>query len=287
MPYYRVTGDVPPKRHTQHRGPDGRLPYEESTGEEGASSGSSPLHHRHIPSVIVADEGWRERDTVTGRRPFLGNAQVRLAYAVAGRPSPPHRDAEGDQCVHVEPGEGVVDTVFGVLPFHEGDHVVIPRATTHRWVPLGRVRSFIAESSSHIAPARRCLSRHGQLLEPAHGWDGCPYPYTFDIADFEPITGRAHQPPPVHQVFEGDGWVICDFVPRMVGCHPRAVPVPYHSDVDSDEVMFCCGGDYEPRKGSGVGQGSAFSPLLLGEAAAACEADGYAWTSAARQEAVR
>ena len=89
------------------------------------------------------------------------------------------------------------------------------------------------------------------------GWDGCLYPYAFNVADFEPITGRVHQPPPVHQVFEGNNFVICNFVPRKVDYHPLAVPVPYyHSNVDSDEVMFYCGGDYEARKGSGIGQGS-------------------------------
>ena len=66
-----------------------------------------------------------------------------------------------------------------------------------------------------------------------------------------------HQPPPVHQVFEGNNFVICNFVPRKVDYHPLSIPVPYyHSNVDSDEVMFYCGGDYEARKGSGIGQGS-------------------------------
>jgi homogentisate 1,2-dioxygenase len=89
------------------------------------------------------------------------------------------------------------------------------------------------------------------------GWDGCLYPYTFDIADFEPLTGRVHQPPPVHQVFEGPHFVVCNFVPRKVDYHPQAVPVPYyHSNVDSDEVIFYCGGDYAARKGSGIGPGS-------------------------------
>ena len=79
----------------------------------------------------------------------------------------------------------------------------------------------------------------------------------FNVADFEPITGRVHQPPPVHQVFEGHNFVICNFVPRKVDYHPLAVPVPYyHSNVDSDEVMFYVDGDYEARKGSGIGKGS-------------------------------
>jgi homogentisate 1,2-dioxygenase len=89
------------------------------------------------------------------------------------------------------------------------------------------------------------------------GWDGCLYPYTFNVDDFEPITGRVHQPPPVHQVFEGGNFVVCNFVPRKVDYHPLAIPVPYyHSNVDSDEVMFYCAGDYEARKGSGIGPGS-------------------------------
>jgi homogentisate 1,2-dioxygenase len=89
------------------------------------------------------------------------------------------------------------------------------------------------------------------------GWDGCLYPYTFNVDDYEPITGRVHQPPPVHQVFEANNFVICNFVPRKVDYHPLAIPVPYyHSNVDSDEVMFYCGGDYEARKGSGIQLGS-------------------------------
>ena len=89
------------------------------------------------------------------------------------------------------------------------------------------------------------------------GWDGCLYPYAFNVADFEPITGRVHQPPPVHQVFEGANFVICNFVPRKVDYHPLAIPVPYyHSNVDSDEIMFYVDGDYEARKGSGIGRGS-------------------------------
>ena len=89
------------------------------------------------------------------------------------------------------------------------------------------------------------------------GWDGCLYPYTFNIEDYMPITGKVHQPPPVHQVFEGHHVVICNFLPRKVDYHPLAVPVPYfHSNVDSDEVMFYVAGDYEARKGSGIGVGS-------------------------------
>lgn len=89
------------------------------------------------------------------------------------------------------------------------------------------------------------------------GWDGCLYPFAFNVNDYMPITGKVHQPPPVHQVWEGDNFVVCNFVPRKVDYHPEAIPVPYyHSNVDSDEVMFYCGGDYEARKGSGISRGS-------------------------------
>ncbi|SEG23625.1 homogentisate 1,2-dioxygenase [Thermomonospora echinospora] len=395
MTYYRRIGAVPPKRHTRHRAPEGGLYYEELMGEEGFSSDSSLLYHRHIPSAIVdaspwelneqgtepnhplkprhlklhdlfPGEEWKHHDVVTGRRLVLGNADVRISYVAAGETSALYRNAVGDECVYVESGEGTVETVFGVLPFRQGDYVMLPRGTTHRWVPGGDgpVRAYCIEAASHITPARRYLSKFGQLLEhapycerdlhgpdepllaegqdvevlvkhrttagitgtrhvyPQHpfdvvGWDGCLYPYTFNIADFEPITGRIHQPPPVHQVFEGAGFVICNFVPRKVDYHPEAIPVPYyHSNVDSDEVMFYCGGDYEARKGSGIGQGSislhpgghahgpqpgayeasvgkdffdelavmvdTFRPLELGEGGRAAEDPGYAWTWAGR-----
>ncbi|MGQ0573834.1 MAG: homogentisate 1,2-dioxygenase [Pseudonocardia sp.] len=395
MAYYRRCGDVPPKRHTQHRGAGGGLRYEELMGEEGFSADSSLLYHRHIPSAVVDATPWElpdlttepnvpllprhlrlhelfaagaRADVVSGRRLVLGNADVRLSYVVATEPSPLYRNAVGDECVYVEAGAATVETVFGTLAARQGDYVLLPRATTHRWVPDGPVRCYVIEAESHIAPPKRYLSRYGQLLEhapycerdlhgpagpllaegadvevlvkhrgsPRHGsslagtryvvphhpfdvvgWDGCLYPYTFNVAAFEPITGRVHQPPPVHQVFEGHNFVVCNFVPRKVDYHPLAIPVPYyHSNVDSDEVMFYCGGSYEARKGSGIGQGSislhpgghshgpqpgayersigvqqvdelavmvdTFRPLELGEGGRAAEDPAYAWTWARR-----
>jgi homogentisate 1,2-dioxygenase len=342
MAHYQRVGDVPPKRHTQHRDPDGDLYYEELMGEEGFSSDSSLLYHRHVPSAMVdartwdlpdqstepnspltprhltlhdlfPGDSWQAHDAVTGRRLVLGNGDVRISYAVVGTPSPLYRNAVGDEVVYVESGTATVETVFGHLEVGTGDYVVIPRATTHRWVPVGDgpLRLYCIEANSHIAPPKRYLSRYGQFLEhapycerdlrlptyvastgsasdtstdvevylkhrgngpgglagsvhvlPHHpfdvvGWDGCLYPYAFNVDDFEPITGRVHQPPPVHQVFEGHNFVVCNFVPRKVDYHPLAVPVPYyHSNVDSDEVMFYVAGDYEARKGSGIGIGS-------------------------------
>ncbi|MBL7941905.1 MAG: homogentisate 1,2-dioxygenase [Flavobacteriales bacterium] len=80
------------------------------------------------------------------------------------------------------------------------------------------------------------------------GWDGYNYPYAFSIHDFEPITGRVHMPPPIHQNFEGHNFVICSFVPRMYDYHPKAIPAPYnHSNIDSDEVLYYVDGDFMSR----------------------------------------
>jgi homogentisate 1,2-dioxygenase len=397
MAYYRRVGDVPPKRHTQHRRPDGGLYAEELMGEEGFTADAALLYHRGIPSSLVDARPWelpdqattpnspllprhlklhdlfpgeqhKAVDPVTGRRLVLGNADVRISYAVSSLPSPLYRNATGDECVYVERGAATVETVFGALSVGRGDYVVLPRATTHRWLPTGDepLRTYAIEANSHITPPKRYLSRFGQFLEhspycerdlrgpdrpllaegtdvevyvkhrgdgpgglagtvhvlPEHpfdvvGWDGCLYPYAFDVADFEPITGRVHQPPPVHQVFEGQNFVICNFVPRKVDYHPLAIPVPYyHSNVDSDEVMFYVDGDYEARKGSGIGKGSislhpgghshgpqpgavenalgaeyfdelavmvdTFRPLALGEGGTAVDDGRYAWSWSGR-----
>ncbi len=385
MAYYRAVGAIPPTRHTQHRDSEGRLFYEELMGEEGFSSDSSLLYHRGVPSAISASEVWElpdqsrtpnhplkprhlrlhdletGTDAVEGRRLVLGNNDVRISYVVTGtEPSAYYRNAIGDECVYVESGAGVVETVFGAVVYRAGDYVLLPRATTHRWVPAEESRLYAIEASGHIAPPRRYLSRYGQLLEHAPycerdlhgpatpllvdgadvdvlvkhrtsagivgtrmtcathpfdvvGWDGCLYPYTFNVDDYMPITGKVHQPPPVHQVFEGHNFVICNFLPRKVDYHPLSIPVPYyHSNVDSDEVMFYVGGDYEARKGSGIDVGSislhpggvahgpqpsaieasigaeffeesavmvdTFAPLDLGEAGMASEDPAYAWT---------
>jgi homogentisate 1,2-dioxygenase len=87
------------------------------------------------------------------------------------------------------------------------------------------------------------------------GWDGYNYPYAFSIHEFEPITGRIHQPPPVHQTFETSAFVICSFVPRMYDYHPDSIPAPYnHSNIDSDEVLYYVDGDFMSRNNVERGQ---------------------------------
>ncbi len=91
------------------------------------------------------------------------------------------------------------------------------------------------------------------MLYPTHpfdvvGWDGYNYPYGFSIHNFEPITGRIHQPPPVHQTFETSAFVVCSFCPRLYDYHPLSIPAPYnHSNIDSDEVLYYVDGDFMSR----------------------------------------
>ncbi len=86
------------------------------------------------------------------------------------------------------------------------------------------------------------------------GWDGYNYPYAFSIHDFEPITGRVHLPPPIHQTFETDAFVVCSFCPRLYDYHPEAIPAPYnHSNIDSDEVLYYVDGDFMSRNDIGPG----------------------------------
>ncbi|MGN9910760.1 homogentisate 1,2-dioxygenase [Phytohabitans sp. LJ34] len=386
MPYYRSVGDIPRKRHTQFRQPDGSLYAEELMGQEGFSSDSSLLYHRHLPTAIVAAEehdppAWTRTanrplkprhlrthkldsggaDPVLGRQPLLANDDVRISYVVADRPSPLYRNAIGDECVYVESGTARIESTFGSLDVASGDYVLIPTSVIHRIVPTSDlVRLLSIEATGHIGPPKRYLSVRGQFLEHspycerdvrgpdtpllvegtdvevyvqhrrgwtryvyAHhpfdvvGWDGHLYPWAFSIHDFEPITGRVHQPPPVHQTFQGPNFVICSFVPRKVDYHPLAIPVPYnHHNVDSDEMLFYTGGNYEARRGSGIEQGSislhpagfthgpqpgapdraigvdyfdelavmvdTFRPLDLCAPALSCEDTGYAWTWAGR-----
>jgi homogentisate 1,2-dioxygenase len=332
MPYYRVAGEIPRKRHIRFRRPDGGLYAEELMGEEGFSSDSSLLYHAHPPTAIVKSEGlddvaaaaeiapnhpllprhYRTQelpvggDLVLGRQLLLANDDVRISFVAADAPSGLYRNSTGDEAVYLRSGAARFESVYGSIQAGAGDYVIVPRGTIHRWIPAGgspdgeAVQALVIEARGHIRPPRRYLSQAGQFLEHAPycerdlrgpagplvaegedvpvlvrnrggltrltyafhpfdvvGWDGCLYPYAFNIADFEPIVKRTHAPPPVHQTFEGPNFVICSFCPRPLDFDPQAIPIPYnHHNVDSDEMMFYVAGDYSARKGSGVGIGS-------------------------------
>ena len=134
-----------------------------------------------------------------------------------------------------------------------------------RDIRVRRSNSSVVDTDVTDDPCRcSCATGRGlsRLVHRHHpfdvvGWDGCVYPCALNIADFEPIVGRLHQPPPVHQTFEVPGFVICSFVPRLFDFHPDAVKVPYHhANTDSDEVLFYSAGNFMSRAGSGIGVGS-------------------------------
>jgi homogentisate 1,2-dioxygenase len=335
MPYYRVTGEIPRKRHIRFNRPDGGLYAEELMGEEGFSSDSSLLYHVHPPTAIVKSEAIADGlvpaklvpnhpllprhyrtgelatggDLVLGRQVLAGNEDVTISFVAADTESELYRNSTGDETVYVQDGSARFESVYGAIDARAGDYVVIPRGTIHRWIPAPaptqgehapHVNALVIEARGHIRPPKRYLSDTGQFLEHAPyserdlrgvagpllrdaadvpvivrnrggltrltyayhpfdvvGWDGCLYPYAFNISDFEPIVKRTHAPPPVHQTFAGPNFVICSFCPRPFDFDPESVPIPYnHHNVDSDEFMFYVAGDYSARAGSGVGIGS-------------------------------
>lgn len=323
MPYYTVRGDVPKKRHTQFRRPDGELYAEEVFGTKGFSGIQSILYHTYPPTAVVKTElvkridrlvepegplrhrhfyGHRlggEGDPVAERTFLLQNEDVAIGVGTATRSMMDfYKNGSCDELLFIHSGHGCLESMFGVLDFRPGDYIVIPVGTIYRIAIEEPVRYLVVESQSQIEFPRRYRNEYGQLLEhapfcerdlrlPVHvppvtnygdaevrvrsqgklttvtlahhpfdvvGWDGYVYPYILNIEDFEPITGRIHQPPPVHQTFAGNNFVICSFVPRMFDYHPLAIPVPYnHSNVDSDEVLYYVRGNFMSRRGIEIG----------------------------------
>lgn len=321
MSYYYKLGDIPHKRHTQFRKPDGDLYHEEVMGIHGFAGIQSILYHLHPPTRVTRIELYKHvkiefeddnalyprhlrsatleagGDAVEGRVPVMGNSDVVLYVA---RPSQPmtywYKFAHGDETIFIHEGSGVLETQFGIIHYRPGDYLVLPTGVIYRIIPDegSAQRMLVIEAYGHIEPPKRYLNNYGQFLEHAPfcerdmrtpeklltldeqgeyelrvkarnvitsffyghhpldvvGWDGHLWPYAFNIEDFEPITGRVHQPPPVHQTFDGPGFVICSFVPRLYDYHPQAIPAPYnHSNVDSDEVLYYVEGQFMSRKG--------------------------------------
>ncbi|WP_303309880.1 homogentisate 1,2-dioxygenase [Hymenobacter sp. BT730] len=322
MAYYHRLGQIPHKRHTQFRQPDGTLYHEQLVGTLGFSGVSSLLYHIHPPTQIKAvgepvpysPQLLKDRalqpshlrtlsQTTTGgdylqaRQMLIGNADVMMSICnpTERRMQYYYKNALADEVVFVHEGSGELWSQLGKVSFSPGDYIVIPRTIIHQFhFDEGPVRLLIIESFSPVETCRRYRNHFGQLLEHspycerdmrppvelvlekapgeylvqvkkegflhqltyAHspfdvvGWDGFFFPYAFSIHDFEPITGRIHQPPPVHQTFEAHNFVICSFVPRLFDYHPLSIPAPYnHSNVDSDEVLYYVAGNFMSRKG--------------------------------------
>jgi homogentisate 1,2-dioxygenase len=320
MPYYHKMGEIPHKRHTQFRKPDGSLYSEQLFSTEGFSNDYSLLYHVYPPTQIIKTdkpvnisphvaeekmlshrsfEGFNikpENDFLDSRVPVLVNNDVHIVLAAPRHSMEDYffKNADADEMIFVHEGSGVLKTMYGELSFGYGDYLVIPRGTIYQVsFESEDNRLFIVESFSPIRFPKKYLSKNGQLLEhspfcerdirapknlvthdekgdflvrtrkkgiqynihyAAHpfdviGWDGCCYPFAFSIHDFEPITGRVHQPPPVHQTFEANNFVVCSFCPRLFDYHPQAIPAPYnHSNIDSDEVLYYVDGDFMSRK---------------------------------------
>lgn len=320
MAFYHKQGQIPAKRHTQFRKPDGSLYAEELVSTEGFSSLYSLVYHCHPPTLVkeigdaydIAPKAAIEKnlqnrsfltfkaspadDYLKSRVYVLFNNDVYLATAAPRKSMTDYffKNADADEVLFIHEGTGVLKTVYGQIPFEYGDYLVIPRGTIYQLhFETEQNRIFITESFSPIRPPKRYLNQYGQLLEhspycerdiklpelketfdekgdfkvlikkedmifpytyathpfDAIGWDGFQYPFGFSIHNYEPITGRVHMPPPIHQTFEGHNFVICSFVPRLYDYHPQSIPAPYnHSNVDSDEVLYYVDGDFMSRK---------------------------------------
>lgn len=318
--HYHSLGQVPPKRHTQFRKPNGELYHEELFSTEGFSDLHSLLYHMNAPTQIVqvgepysvaprvvADKQLKHRslkgfevapedDYLKSRKPVLVNNDCKIILAAPRRSMTDYffKNADADECIFIHKGTGRLKTMYGVVEFEYGDYVVVPRGTVYQLeFDQEDNRLFIVESYSPIITPKRYRNGYGQLMEHAPfcerdirkpellethdeqgeflfyikkqdqvypytylnhpfdlvGWDGYVYPYAFSIHNFEPITGRVHQPPPVHQTFAARNFVICSFVPRLYDYHPLAIPAPYnHSNIDSDEVLYYVDGDFMSRK---------------------------------------
>ena len=320
MPHYYTLGDIPHKRHTQFRKPDGGLYSEQLFSTEGFSNDYSLLYHVHPPTQIISTdepivvaptiaeekmlkhrsfEGFNIKpvaDFLQSRVPVLVNndCHIVLAAPQESLTSYFYKNADADEMIFVHQGTGKLLTQYGEIEFGYGDYLLIPRGTIyqiHFDTPDNRL--FIVESFSPIRYPKRYISTNGQLLENAPfcerdirkpknlttkdeagdfviktkkkgvlyglhyahhpfdviGWDGQCYPSAFSIHDFEPITGRVHQPPPVHQTFDAHNFVVCSFCPRLYDYHPQSIPAPYnHSNIDSDELLYYVDGDFMSRK---------------------------------------
>jgi len=320
MSHYISLGNIPHKRHTQFRKPNGGLYSEQLFSTEGFSNDYSLLYHCHPPTQIIKTdepidvapkiaeekmlkhrsfEGFNlkpQADYLESRKAILVNNDCHIVLASPTKSLTEYfyKNADADEMIFIHEGTGKLLTQYGEIEFGYGDYLIIPRGTIYQiHFNDDKNRLFIVESFSPFRFPKRYLSKYGQLLEhspfcerdirtPKYlqtfdeqgdfiiktkkksviyglhyanhpfdviGWDGCCYPYAFSIHDFEPITGRVHQPPPVHQTFDANNFVVCSFCPRLYDYHPDAIPAPYnHSNIDSDELLYYVDGDFMSRK---------------------------------------
>lgn len=281
MPHYRRVGEVPRKRHLRvaQRGGDGeRFVFEELMGEEGFSSESALLYHRHSPSAIVdarsvpdpATAEWTAGgpllprhlrtgklpgggDPVLGRARLLGNADVVVSWVAAEQDSAVYRNASGDELFYVQEGEAVVETSFGLLPVGPGDYVVLPASCTHRWRLEGRrLHALVLEVAGHLRFPGRYLSETGQLKE------GAPFserdlrapeePFHVQDTDVEVLVRTAEgltRHVHAHHPFDVIGWDGCLY-PYALSIHDfepivGAVhqPPPVHQTFAGPSLVVC------------------------------------------------
>lgn len=325
MPFYHQLGNIPHKRHTQHKSPEGKFYYEQLFGTVGFDGMSSLLYHVHRPTQvkkivgstdvapkIAVEKNMRSlrlhgfkvdpvADHLQSRKPILVNSDLQIVLSAPTAKSVDYfyKNADCDEMIFIHKGTGKLRTFLGSIDFAYGDYLVIPRGMIYQLeFDSADNRHFIVESHHPLYTPKRYRNWFGQLLEHSPycerdirrpqnletfdqkgdfrmlikkqgvlheliyathpfdvvGWDGYNYPYAFSIHNFEPITGRVHQPPPVHQTFETKAFVVCSFCPRLYDYHPQSIPAPYnHSNIDSDEVLYYVDGDFMSRNDVAAG----------------------------------
>ncbi len=250
-----------------------QMPARRGPGHRPPGPARQPRRHhllgRRRPQQRAVPQRRRRRARLPAGR--LGHPSVRLRRPRGRRPATTWSIPASTTHRWVVPDEA--DARVRALVLEAAGHVSIP---SRYLTATGQLREGAPFSERDLRPPREPLvvdqdgpaavlvrtgqgwSRHCHAHHPFDvvGWDGCAYPFALSIRDFEPIVGRIHQPPPVHQTFAGPGFVVCSFVPRPYDFDPRSVKVPYHhANVDSDEVLFYAGGDFMSRRGTAIQQG--------------------------------
>lgn len=326
MAVYHKMGQIPKKRHTIFRKPNGELYSEELVSTHGFSSTYSLVYHCHAPTLVkeirapydvtpkvarakhlkhTSLKGFQvapQSDYLESRVPVLVNADLHISLAAPTSSMIDYfyKNSQADEIIFIHQGSGTFRSGYGQIPFEYGDYIVVPRGVIYQLeFENASNRLLIVESFTPIRTPKRYRNEFGQLMEhspfcerdirrPQYletidekgsfevkikkegliypyiygshpfdfiGWDGFHYPWAFSIHDFMPITGMLHMPPPIHQTFETDTFVLCSFCPRLYDYHPQSIPAPYnHSNVDSDEVLYYVDGDFMSRNTVEKGQ---------------------------------